>query len=146
LKTFIDTLPFELTGDQKKSVNDICRDFKQNISMHRLMQGDVDRGKTMVAVICVYAVKTIGEQSAVMVPTEVLANQHYESYKDTYGEELTIAKLTGTTKLAEKRDILARLAAGEIDLLVYKHSQIKADVIISRLSFIIITKHHCFVI
>ena len=80
LKEFIDTLPFELTGDQKKSVNDICRDFKQNISMHRLLQGDVGSGKTIVAGICVYAVKTIGEQSAVMVPTEVLANQHYESF------------------------------------------------------------------
>lgn len=144
LKTFIDTLPFELTGDQKKSVNDICRDFKQNISMHRLLQGDVGSGKTIVAGICVYAVKTIGEQSAVMVPTEVLANQHYESFKDTYGEELTIAKLTGTTKPAEKRDILARLAAGEIDLLVGTHSLIEDDVIFSRLSFIIIDEQHRF--
>ncbi|MEK4554804.1 ATP-dependent DNA helicase RecG [Jeotgalicoccus sp. FSL K6-3177] len=144
LKTFIDTLPFELTGDQKKSVNDICRDFKQNISMHRLLQGDVGSGKTIVAGICVYAVKTIGEQSAVMVPTEVLANQHYESFKDTYGEELTIAKLTGTTKPAEKRDILARLAAGEIDLLVGTHSLIEDDVIFSSLSFIIIDEQHRF--
>ena len=144
LKTFIDTLPFELTGDQKKSVNDICRDFKQNISMHRLLQGDVGSGKTIVAGICVYAVKTIGEQSAVMVPTEVLANQHYESFEDTYGEELTIAKLTGTTKPAEKRDILARLAAGEIDLLVGTHSLIEDDVIFSSLSFIIIDEQHRF--
>lgn len=144
LKTFIDTLPFELTGDQKKSVNDICRDFKQNISMHRLLQGDVGSGKTIVAGICVYAVKTIGEQSAVMVPTEVLANQHYESFKDTYGEELTIAKLTGTTKPAKKRDILARLAAGEIDLLVGTHSLIEDDVIFSSLSFIIIDEQHRF--
>lgn len=144
LKTFIDTLPFELTGDQKKSVNDICRDFKQNISMHRLLQGDVGSGKTIVAGICVYAVKTIGEQSAVMVPTEVLANQHYESFKDTYGEELTIAKLTGTTKPGEKRDILARLAAGEIDLLVGTHSLIEDDVIFSSLSFIIIDEQHRF--
>ncbi|CAM4286926.1 ATP-dependent DNA helicase RecG [Jeotgalicoccus halotolerans] len=144
LKTFIDTLPFELTGDQKKSVNDICRDFKQNISMHRLLQGDVGSGKTIVAGICVYAVKTIGEQSAVMVPTEVLANQHYESFKDTYGEELTIAKLTGTTKPVEKRDILARLATGEIDLLVGTHSLIEDDVIFSRLSFIIIDEQHRF--
>ena len=144
LKTFIDTLPFELTGDQKKSVNDICRDFKQNISMHRLLQGDVGSGKTIVAGICVYAVKTIGEQSAVMVPTEVLANQHYESFKDTYGEELTIAKLTGTTKPTEKRDILARLAAGEIDLLVGTHSLIEDDVIFSSLSFIIIDEQHRF--
>ena len=144
LKEFIDTLPFELTGDQKKSVNDICRDFKQNISMHRLLQGDVGSGKTIVAGICVYAVKTIDEQSAVMVPTEVLANQHYESFKDTYGDKLTIAKLTGTTKPAEKREILARLKAGEIDLLVGTHSLIEDDVIFDRLSFIITDEQHRF--
>lgn len=144
LREFIETLPFELTGDQKKSVNDICRDFKQNISMHRLLQGDVGSGKTIVAGICVYAVKTIGEQSAVMVPTEVLANQHYESFKDTYGDKLTIAKLTGTTKPAEKREILARLAAGEIDLLVGTHSLIEDDVVFDRLSFIITDEQHRF--
>lgn len=144
LREFIDTLPFELTGDQKKSVNDICRDFKQNISMHRLLQGDVGSGKTIVAGICVYAVKTIGEQSAVMVPTEVLANQHYESFKDTYGDKLTIAKLTGTTKPAEKRDILHRLASGEIDLLVGTHSLIEDDVVFDRLSFIITDEQHRF--
>lgn len=144
LREFIDTLPFELTGDQKKSVNDICRDFKQNISMHRLLQGDVGSGKTIVAGICVYAVKTIGEQSAVMVPTEVLANQHYESFKDTYGDKLTIAKLTGTTKPAEKREILSRLAAGEIDLLVGTHSLIEDDVVFDRLSFIITDEQHRF--
>lgn len=144
LKVFIETLPFELTGDQKRSVNDICRDFKQNISMHRLLQGDVGSGKTIVAGICVYAVKTIGEQSAVMVPTEVLANQHYESFKDTFGDELTIAKLTGTTKTAEKRDILARLKAGEIDLLVGTHSLIEDDVVFDHLSFIITDEQHRF--
>lgn len=144
LREFIDTLPFDLTGDQKKSVNDICRDFKQNISMHRLLQGDVGSGKTIVAGICVYAVKTIGEQSAVMVPTEVLANQHYESFKDTYGSELTIAKLTGTTKPAEKREILTRLASGEIDLLVGTHSLIEDDVVFDRLSFIITDEQHRF--
>src|SRR5699024_12328136 len=73
LKEFIDTLPFELTGDQKKSVNDICRDFKQNISMHRLLQGDVGSGKTIVAGSCVYAGRAIGGQGGVMGPTEMRA-------------------------------------------------------------------------
>ncbi|MCD2136626.1 ATP-dependent DNA helicase RecG [Salinicoccus halitifaciens] len=144
LKRFIGTLPFELTGDQKAGVNDICRDFKQNISMHRLLQGDVGSGKTIVAGICVYAVKTIGEQSVVMVPTEVLANQHYESFKDTFKDELTIERLTGSTSRKEKDRILEGLRLGEIDLLIATHAVLEDDVAFNRLSFIIIDEQHRF--
>lgn len=144
LKTFIGTLPFELTGDQKQSVNEICRDFKQNVSMHRLLQGDVGSGKTIVAGICTYAVKTIGEQTAVMVPTEVLANQHYESFTDTFKDELTVEKLTGTTTRKEKTDILARLKSGEIDLLIGTHALIESDVVFNKLSLIITDEQHRF--
>lgn len=144
LKRFIMTLPFELTGDQKTSVNDICRDFKQNISMHRLLQGDVGSGKTIVAGICVYAVRTIGEQSVVMVPTEVLANQHYESFKETFKEELTIERLTGSTSKKEKSRILEGLRLGEIDLLIATHAVLEDDVEFNKLSFIIIDEQHRF--
>lgn len=144
IKRFIQTLPFELTGDQKRSVNEICRDFKQNISMHRLLQGDVGSGKTIVAGICVYAVKTIGEQSAVMVPTEVLANQHYESFIDTFNDELTVEKLTGTTTRKEKGEILSRLENGEVDLLVGTHALIEEDVVFNKLSLIITDEQHRF--
>lgn len=144
LKGFIDTLPFELTNDQKMSVNDICRDLKQNISMHRLLQGDVGSGKTIVAGICVYAVKTIGEQSAVMVPTEVLANQHYQSFLDTFKDRLVIEKLTGSTKPKEKREILKRLKNGEIDLIVGTHALFEDDVVFNKLSFTIIDEQHRF--
>ncbi|CAM4223648.1 ATP-dependent DNA helicase RecG [Lacicoccus alkaliphilus] len=144
LKRFITTLPFELTGDQKTSVNDICRDFKQNISMHRLLQGDVGSGKTIVAGICVYALRTIGEQSVVMVPTEVLANQHYESFKETFKEELTIERLTGSTSKKEKSRILERLRLGEIDLLIATHAVLEDDVEFNSLSFIIIDEQHRF--
>lgn len=144
LKGFIDTLPFELTNDQKMSVNDICRDLKQNISMHRLLQGDVGSGKTIVAGICVYAVKTIGEQSAVMVPTEVLVNQHYQSFLDTFKDRLVIEKLTGSTKPKEKREILERLKNGEIDLIVGTHALFEDDVVFNKLSFTIIDEQHRF--
>ncbi|HIW39227.1 MAG TPA: ATP-dependent DNA helicase RecG [Candidatus Jeotgalicoccus stercoravium] len=144
LKGFIDTLPFELTNDQKMSVNDICRDLKQNISMHRLLQGDVGSGKTIVAGICVYAVKTIGEQSAVMVPTDVLANQHYQSFLDTFKDRLVIEKLTGSTKPKEKREILERLKNGEIDLIVGTHALFEDDVVFNKLSFTIIDEQHRF--
>src|SRR5699024_411536 len=131
-------------NDQKMSVNDICRDLKQNISMHRLLQGDVGSGKTIVAGICVYAVKTIGEQSAVMVPTEVLANQHYQSFLDTFKDRLVIEKLTGSTKPKEKREILERLKNGEIDLIVGTHALFEDDVVFNKLSFTIIDEQHRF--
>lgn len=144
LKSFISTLPFELTGDQKRSVNEICRDFKQKISMHRLLQGDVGSGKTIVAGICTYAVKTIGEQTAVMVPTEVLANQHYESFTDTFKDELSVEKLTGTTSRREKAAILERLRNGDIDLLIGTHALIEDDVVFNKLSLIITDEQHRF--
>lgn len=71
VKSFIDRLPFELTEAQKSSVNEIFRDLKAPIRMHRLLQGDVGSGKTVVAAICMYALKTAGYQSALMVPTEI---------------------------------------------------------------------------
>lgn len=144
LKTFIETLPFDLTGDQKNCTNEICRDLKQNVSMHRLLQGDVGSGKTIVAGVAAYAVKTIGEQTAVMVPTEVLANQHYQSFIDTFGERLEISKLTGSTTKKEKKEIVGRLESGEIDLIVGTHSLIEEDVPFDRLSLIITDEQHRF--
>src|SRR5699024_9831077 len=144
LKAFIDTLPFDLTGDQKKCTNEICRDLKQNVSMHRLLQGDVESSKTIVAGIAAYAVKTIGEQTAVMVPTEVLANQHYQSLADTFGDRLTIAKLTGTTTRKEKMEVVSRLESGEIDLIVGTHALIENNMQFNRLSLIITDEQHRF--
>ncbi|MHC0552686.1 ATP-dependent DNA helicase RecG [Salinicoccus sp. CNSTN-B1] len=144
LKAFIATLPFELTGDQKRSVNEICRDLKQNISMHRLLQGDVGSGKTIVAGLASYAVKTIGEQTALMVPTEVLANQHYQSFLEIFVGELNIEKLTGNTSRKEKDRILAELARGEIDLIIGTHALIEDDVVFNSLSLIITDEQHRF--
>lgn len=144
LKAFITTLPFELTEDQKKSTNEICRDLKDNVSMHRLLQGDVGSGKTVVSGIAAYAIKTIGEQAALMVPTEVLALQHYESFTELFGETLNIYILTaGTTK--KERDIVLRaLANNEADLVIGTHSLIEDDVVFARLSLIIVDEQHRF--
>ena len=98
VKSFIDSLPFELTDAQKSSVNEIFRDLKAPIRMHRLLQGDVGSGKTVVAAICMYALKTAGYQSALMVPTEILAEQHAESLIDLFGETMNVALLTGSVK------------------------------------------------
>ena len=144
LKSFISTLPFELTDDQKKSANEICRDLKQNVSMHRLLQGDVGSGKTIVAGIAAFSVKTIGEQTALMVPTEVLANQHYQSFTETFGGLLNIRKLTGNTTKKQKLEIAASLANGEIDLIIGTHALIEADVLFDKLSLIITDEQHRF--
>ncbi|MBN4902802.1 DEAD/DEAH box helicase, partial [Staphylococcus sp. EG-SA-19] len=91
VKAFIDSLPFELTDAQKTSVNEIFRDLKAPIRMHRLLQGDVGSGKTVVAAICMYALKTAGYQSALMVPTEILAEQHAESLIQLFGDTMNVA-------------------------------------------------------
>lgn len=98
VKYFIDSLPFELTDAQKHSVNEIFRDLKAPIRMHRLLQGDVGSGKTVVAAICMYALKTAGFQSALMVPTEILAEQHAESLVEIFGDRMNVALLTGSVK------------------------------------------------
>lgn len=144
LKAFIQTLPFELTKDQKTSVNAICRDLLSDYSMHRLLQGDVGSGKTIVAGICVYAAKTARVQSALMVPTEVLANQHFESLSETFSGELNLALLTGSTTKKEKHTILNHLKNGDIDLIVGTHALIEDDVIFKNLGFIITDEQHRF--
>src|SRR5699024_5880936 len=105
LKEFNYTLSSDLTKDKKLRHNEICKDLLIEYPMNRLLQGDVGSGKTIVAGISVYALKTAGKQSAIMVPTEVLANQHYESLVESFDDRLTISKLTGTTSLKEKREI-----------------------------------------
>lgn len=144
LKSFISTLPFELTDDQKKSANEICRDLKQNVSMHRLLQGDVGSGKTIVAGISAFAVKTIGEQTALMVPTEVLANQHYQSFTETFDDLLNIRKLTGNTTKKQKMEIVESLKNGDVDLIIGTHALIEDDIIFDRLSLIITDEQHRF--
>lgn len=144
LKLFIGTLPFELTKDQKTSVNDICRDLLSEFNMHRLLQGDVGSGKTIVAGISVYALKTAHKQSAIMVPTEVLANQHYESLVESFNDELTIELLTGTTTPSEKRRIKEALKNGDIDLIIGTHALFEDDVVFKDLGLVIIDEQHRF--
>ena len=98
VKTFINTISYELTNDQKEAVNDIFRDFKKTYSVKRLIQGDVGSGKTVVVAIAIYGAKTAGFQSAIMAPTEVLANQHYDTFIKEH-PEIKTCLLTGSTKI-----------------------------------------------
>ena len=145
LKEFIKTLPFELTGAQKRVVNEICADLRSQEHMHRLLQGDVGSGKTIVAAIALYAVVSEGLQGALMVPTEILAEQHMESLTDVFSKtDVKVGLLTSSTKTAERRQILADLASGEMDSIVGTHSLIQDEIIFNDLSLAIIDEQHRF--
>src|SRR5690625_2698704 len=112
--------------------------------MSRLLQGDVGSGKTAVASICLYASVTAGYQGAMMVPTEILAEQHYESIKQLFGTELEIALLTSSVKGKNRQEILERIQNQEIDIVVGTHSLIQEEVVFHQLGLVIIDEQHRF--
>lgn len=145
LRDFIATLPYELTGAQKRVVNEICKDLKEPQRMNRLLQGDVGSGKTVVAALGLYAAVTAGYQGALMAPTEILAEQHAENlhtWFETIG--IRIALLSGSTKAKARRELLAQLANGEIDILIGTHALIQPDVVFKNLGFVITDEQHRF--
>ncbi|WP_420886215.1 ATP-dependent DNA helicase RecG [Bacillus infantis] len=145
LKDFIGSLPFPLTGAQKRVVNEILSDMKSPYRMNRLLQGDVGSGKTVVAAIGLYAAATAGYQGALMVPTEILAEQHEKSLKELLEPHgLTCELLTSSVKGKKRKDILARLAEGEIDVLIGTHALIQQEVEFKRLGFVITDEQHRF--
>lgn len=144
VKAFIDTLPFELTEAQKSSVNEIFRDLLSPIRMNRLLQGDVGSGKTVVAALAMYALKTAGYQSALMVPTEILAEQHAESLAGLYGDHVSVALLTSSVKGKKRRLLLEQLRTGEIDVLVGTHALIQDEVLFMQLGLVITDEQHRF--
>ncbi|MFK4567644.1 ATP-dependent DNA helicase RecG [Enterococcus sp. UD-01] len=145
LKAFTQKLPFELTKAQKKVTNEICRDLMSPNHMQRLLQGDVGSGKTVVAAIALYATMTAGFQGALMVPTEILAQQHMESLQQLYDPlEVHTALLTGSTKAKERREILMQLANGEVDIIIGTHALIQEDVVFRNLGLVITDEQHRF--
>ena len=145
LKNFTKTLPFELTQAQKRVTNEICRDLRSPQHMQRLLQGDVGSGKTVVAAIALYATVTAGFQGALMVPTEILAQQHMESLRHLFDpDEVSLALLTGSTKAKERREIVERLSNGEIDIVVGTHALIQEGVEFQNLGLVITDEQHRF--
>lgn len=145
LKAFIQTLPFELTNAQKRVVNEICLDMKSPQHMNRLLQGDVGSGKTIVAAIVMYAAITAGYQAALMAPTEILAEQHANNLAQVFADtDVNVALLTGSTKPAARKALLAALAAGDIDLLIGTHALIQAGVDYANLGLVITDEQHRF--
>lgn len=145
LKDMIATLPYELTGAQKRVVNEICKDLKEPYRMNRLLQGDVGSGKTVVAAIGLYAAITGGYQGALMAPTEILAEQHAASLHEWLAPiGVRIALLTGSTKTKARRILLEQLREGEIDLLIGTHALIQPDVEFHHLGLVITDEQHRF--
>ena len=144
--TFYNTkLPFPLTGAQKRVVKEIRQDTVSGCQMNRLLQGDVGSGKTVVALLSMLLAVDNGFQACMMAPTEILARQHFATLsRMCEGIGIRIAALTGTTKTRERREILAALAAGEIDILVGTHALIEDRVQFSNLGFVVIDEQHRF--
>ncbi|CAI3429350.1 ATP-dependent DNA helicase RecG [Enterococcus cecorum] len=145
LKAFIASLPFELTNAQKKVTNEICKDLLSPNHMQRLLQGDVGSGKTIVAAIVLYAATTAGFQGALMVPTEILAQQHYQSLAELlHSFEVNVALLTGSTKTKERQQILTDLKSGELDIIIGTHALIQDEVDFAHLGLVITDEQHRF--
>ncbi|QDL97372.1 ATP-dependent DNA helicase RecG [Rhodopseudomonas palustris] len=141
----IDALPYALTASQQQAAAAIAEDLRQPVRMLRLLQGDVGSGKTVVALLAAAAVAEAGKQAALMAPTEILARQHIKTIAPLAERAgMQVAILTGREKGKERREILERLAAGEIDFLVGTHALIQDDVIYKSLALAVVDEQHRF--
>jgi len=144
-KKIIDALPYSLTSSQQQAAAAISDDLRQPVRMLRLLQGDVGSGKTVVALLAAAAVTEVGKQAALMAPTEILARQHIKTITPLAERAgLRVAILTGREKGKERRELLARLAAGEIDLVVGTHALIQDDVVFKALALAVVDEQHRF--
>jgi ATP-dependent DNA helicase RecG len=142
---FINTLPFKLTIDQLKALDDILKDMKEPKRMNRLLQGDVGSGKTIVSIISIYAMYLSRYQSALMAPTEILAKQHYDNIKKILSNtNMNIALLLGSTPKKDKQLIYEELESGNIDLIIGTHALIQDDVKYKNLGLVVTDEQHRF--
>ena len=146
LKTFYENhLPFDLTGAQKRVIKEIYSDMKSGKQMNRLLQGDVGSGKTITAFICILIAVSCNTQSALMAPTEILANQHYEGLKIFANKmSLRIEIITGSTKKKARREILQALEDGIVHLIVGTHALLEESVKFKKLGLAVIDEQHRF--
>ena len=138
------SLPYELTDSQKKAVREILLDLKGEKRTNRMLLGDVGSGKTVVALLAsMYVIKN-GYQVAIMVPTEILAKQHFKTATSLFGQKINIALLTSSTIASDRKKILQDLKDGKINLIIGTHSVLNDKVEFKNLSFIIIDELHRF--
>lgn len=145
ISDFINSLSFTPTDAQTRVIGEILQGFCSGTAQNRLVQGDVGCGKTLVGAAACYAMAKNGYQSCMMAPTEILANQHYISFKNFFDKfNIKVALLTSSTKAKEKREILSNLESGEIDIIVGTHSLINDSVIFKNLGLCITDEQHRF--
>ena len=142
---FIRSLPFELTPDQDKAIEDIYNDMTSSKRMNRMIQGDVGSGKTIISIIAAYINHLAKYQTALMAPTEVLAYQHYENIKNVLsGTNMRIDILVGSMKKKEKDEVIEKLAKGKIDFLIGTHALLSENVVFKNLGLVITDEQHRF--
>ena len=145
LQNFLSSLPFELTVDQNKAIEDIYKDMTSNVRMNRLLCGDVGSGKTVVGVVATYISYLSGHQSALMAPTEILAEQHYISLNETLSQfGMNIGLLVGSLTKKQKENILEKVKNKEIDILIGTHALIEDKVEFNNLGIVITDEQHRF--
>ena len=138
-------LPFELTGAQKRVLKEIRRDVGSGKQMNRLLQGDVGSGKTLVALMSMLIALDNGYQACMMAPTEILANQHFETIRELlYGMDIRVELLTGSVKGKKREAILAGLLTGDVRILIGTHAVIEDTVNFSSLGLVVIDEQHRF--
>ncbi|WP_374073666.1 ATP-dependent DNA helicase RecG [Bdellovibrio bacteriovorus] len=145
MKALALSLPFEMTGAQKRVFSEIKADMEKSHPMHRMVQGDVGSGKTLVSFMAALYTIESGFQSCLMAPTEILAEQHFKNARKVLEPlGIRLALLVGKTKASEKKQMLASLQAGEIDLIIGTHALIEDDVQFANLGLVIIDEQHRF--
>lgn len=144
-KFYNEKLPFALTSAQKRTLKEIRLDTQKGVQMNRLLQGDVGSGKTVVALMSILLAIDNGYQTCMMAPTEILANQHFQSIKQLLGEGfLEVALLTGSTKTKTRRVIHENLESGKLNILIGTHALIEDKVQFKNLGFVVIDEQHRF--
>ena len=144
-REFIESLPFTLTNAQQRSIQEATKDLARPYPMSRLLQGDVGSGKTVCAAALVYNGAKNKLQSALMAPTEILAQQHFRTFVKFFEHsDISLALLTGSTPAADKKDIKARLKNGSLDFVIGTHALIQKDVQFENLGLVITDEQHRF--
>lgn len=142
---FLKILPFTLTDSQMKVIDEVIEDLKSGFRVDRLIQGDVGSGKTVVAMAIMYLFYKNRFQSAIMAPTEILATQHYNSFKNTFDKlGINVALLIGSMKKSEKDKVLHELKSGEIHMIIGTHALISENVEFKNLGISIVDEQHRF--
>ncbi len=145
IQDFEKSLPFSLTNAQKKAIKDIIQDISKPVPMNRMVQGDVGSGKTMVAIAASYAIALNNKQTAVMAPTEILAQQHYKNFKNILEPKgINVILLTGSLSSKEKKEAYKKIETGEAQVVIGTHALIQDELIFNDLALVIVDEQHRF--